>query len=483
MVAGLRSGRLGGRRPRPRGAVRRRAAAAAGRGCADVRRRRAEPWVPGLRARGIGAGAVAGSRRASASFRPAAASRLGRSQPSPRRRGARRASAPVARVRCAAPSVRSIAADDRSADVTRGRHRLRDELDPAAGRRRHRGRDGALDLRDVHREMRIVRLGQGVDATGELAPEALERTRAALVDYAAVLRRKGAERVRMVATSATRDAGNREEFFGMVRDTLGVDAEVITGDEEAQLVVHRRGRRPRPRGRPVPGHRRRRRVDRAGGRHARGRRRAVSDAACSVDIGSVRITERCLAGDPPTADEVARAREVATAHPGRRVRRRARWRACAPGSAWPARSPRCPRWPCACPSTTRPPCTCPGSPREDLHRVAERAARHEPRPSADRTARIHPGRIDVIGGGALIVDVLAARAGRARRRRRAGGQRARHPRRHRPLHRLTPAPWKGRGRLPRARVHRWNTRRVDEAARGAGVEVRGQASAATGRNG
>src|ERR1700754_526727 len=65
------------------------------------------------------------------------------------------------------------------------------------------GTDGTTEQRDVHREMRIVRLGQGVDATGKLAPEALDRTRAALVDYAEVIRREGAERVRMVATSAT----------------------------------------------------------------------------------------------------------------------------------------------------------------------------------------------------------------------------------------------------------------------------------------
>src|SRR5258708_112320 len=80
--------------------------------------------------------------------------------------------------------------------------------------------DGAKDLRDLHREMRIVRLGKGVDATGRLDPEALERTRVALADYAVAARRKGAERIRMVATSATRDASNREDFFAMVRDTL-----------------------------------------------------------------------------------------------------------------------------------------------------------------------------------------------------------------------------------------------------------------------
>ncbi|WP_440210198.1 Ppx/GppA phosphatase family protein, partial [Campylobacter coli] len=70
-------------------------------------------------------------------------------------------------------------------------------------------------LRDVHREMRIVRLGQGVDATGQFAPDALERTRAALVDYAFLLERFEVPKVRMVATSATRDASNRDVFFAM----------------------------------------------------------------------------------------------------------------------------------------------------------------------------------------------------------------------------------------------------------------------------
>ncbi|MGH3996528.1 MAG: exopolyphosphatase, partial [Pseudonocardiaceae bacterium] len=93
----------------------------------------------------------------------------------------------------------------------------------------------AAGLRDVHREIRIVRLGQNVDATGRLAPDALERTRVALADYTAIARRAGAEKVRMVATSATRDAVNREDFFTMVRQTLGAEAEVITGEEEARL--------------------------------------------------------------------------------------------------------------------------------------------------------------------------------------------------------------------------------------------------------
>src|SRR4051812_10236178 len=76
--------------------------------------------------------------------------------------------------------------------------------------------DGKLS--DVHREMRIVRLGQGVDATGQFAPEALARTRAALVNYAELLRRHGVPMVRMVATSATRDASNRDVFFAMTAE-------------------------------------------------------------------------------------------------------------------------------------------------------------------------------------------------------------------------------------------------------------------------
>src|SRR5260370_17364125 len=98
-------------------------------------------------------------------------------------------------------------------------------------------------LRDVHREMRIVRLGQGVDATGQFAPDALARTKSALVDYAELLRSFEVPKMRMVATSATRDAANRDVFFAMSADVLGAVvpgavAEVITGTEEAALSFH-----------------------------------------------------------------------------------------------------------------------------------------------------------------------------------------------------------------------------------------------------
>jgi exopolyphosphatase / guanosine-5'-triphosphate,3'-diphosphate pyrophosphatase len=74
---------------------------------------------------------------------------------------------------------------------------------------------------DLLRRMEVVRLGQGVDATGRLAPEAIERTRLVLAGYVAQARELGAQRVRMVATSATRDAANRADFEAMVTATLG----------------------------------------------------------------------------------------------------------------------------------------------------------------------------------------------------------------------------------------------------------------------
>src|SRR5918993_3594326 len=166
-------------------------------------------------------------------------------------------------------------------------------------------------LRDVHREMRVVRLGQGVDATGVLVPAAIERTRVALADYIAVMRSTGVERVRMVATSATRDAANRDDFFAMVRATLGAEAEVISGDEEAALsFVGAVGDLDPDDGPFVV-------VDVGGGSTelvvgAIEDGRPVVHGARSVDIGSVRLTERCLPGDPPGPEEIEKAREVAT---------------------------------------------------------------------------------------------------------------------------------------------------------------------------
>jgi exopolyphosphatase / guanosine-5'-triphosphate,3'-diphosphate pyrophosphatase len=90
-------------------------------------------------------------------------------------------------------------------------------------------------LTDVTRCMEIIRLGEGVDQTGRLAPQALMRMSAVLSDYAQLIARSGASAVRMVATSATRDAENSAEFVQRVKEILGIAPEVLTGDAEARL--------------------------------------------------------------------------------------------------------------------------------------------------------------------------------------------------------------------------------------------------------
>lgn len=164
-------------------------------------------------------------------------------------------------------------------------------------------RSNGTTLTDVVREMRVVRLGQGVDATGELAPEALERTFAATADYARLIRDHGAEAVRFVATSASRDARNRDLFVHGIRDLLGVEPEVISGDEEAALSFAGASNvLPILDGHEVLV------VDLGGGstEFVLGTASGVT-AAKSVDIGCVRLTERHLRNDPPTAEQIAAA--------------------------------------------------------------------------------------------------------------------------------------------------------------------------------
>ena len=91
------------------------------------------------------------------------------------------------------------------------------------------------NFREIIREMEIVRLGQGVDATGQFDPEAVERTLSATRKYADLIRSKGVEKIRFCATSATRDASNREIFIDGVKEILGIEPEVIPGSEEAAL--------------------------------------------------------------------------------------------------------------------------------------------------------------------------------------------------------------------------------------------------------
>lgn len=170
------------------------------------------------------------------------------------------------------------------------------------------------ELRELTRRMEIVRLGQGVDRTGRLAPEALERTFTACRRYAEEIRSLDAAHVRFVATSATRDAENRADFVQGVRDILGVTPEVISGDEEAELSFIGATSELTGSGLPTPYLV----VDIGGGSTELVAGGEAVRAARSVDIGCVRLTERHLlqegvVTDPPTAGQAAAIRADADA--------------------------------------------------------------------------------------------------------------------------------------------------------------------------
>ncbi len=161
---------------------------------------------------------------------------------------------------------------------------------------------GTGGMVDLDRRLILTRLGQGVDATGRFHPDALARTLAAFAEYAKAIDEFGADRVRLVATSAARDASNREEFFAGARRLLGVDAEIISGDEEAELSF--RGALT-----ALPDVAEPALVMDIGGGSTElvlggGGAQLHIDHGTSLDIGSVRVRERFLAGDPPAPAQV-----------------------------------------------------------------------------------------------------------------------------------------------------------------------------------
>ncbi len=254
-------------------------------------------------------------------------------------------------------------------------------------------RDGTKS--DVHREMRVVRLGEGVDRTGELAPAALDRVRTALVDYAATCDGLGVQAVRLVATSATRDARNRADFAALVQDVLGVAPEVVTGAEEAALSFDGATRGLDPADGPFLF------MDIGGGSTEFVLGTTAVEAALSVDVGCVRLTERHLAGDPPAPREVQAARDDVE-------RALARVRAVVPverartavGLAG---------------SVTTVAALALGLPGYDAERIhLSRVTADDVRAVSDRLLAMtraqrralpamHPGRVDVIGAGALVL--------------------------------------------------------------------------------
>lgn len=159
---------------------------------------------------------------------------------------------------------------------------------------------GAAEARDVVRELVIVRLGEGVDATGAFAPAALERTFAACRTYAELLRGAGDPPLRFVATSASRDVSNRAEFVAGVREILGVEPAVISGQEEGALsFAGATVGLPRAAEAPYLV------VDIGGGSTEFVLGTTAPTHRTSVDIGCVRMTERHLAADPPTPEQVS----------------------------------------------------------------------------------------------------------------------------------------------------------------------------------
>jgi exopolyphosphatase / guanosine-5'-triphosphate,3'-diphosphate pyrophosphatase len=166
--------------------------------------------------------------------------------------------------------------------------------------------DGGRVVAEHAREMIITRLGKGVDRTGRFDPAALRRTLDVLAGYEATCRRLGVSRRRVVATSATRDAGNRQEFLDGVRALLGVDAEVLSGEEEAATAF-------RGATHDLPGEERTLVVDIGGGSTELIIGARTPEAMVSLDLGCVRLHERHLHSDPPTAAEVAALRADAAA--------------------------------------------------------------------------------------------------------------------------------------------------------------------------
>jgi exopolyphosphatase/guanosine-5'-triphosphate,3'-diphosphate pyrophosphatase len=160
----------------------------------------------------------------------------------------------------------------------------------------------------LERLMRITRLGQGVDATGRLDPDAIERTLEVLREFRSVLDRFEVGRVRMTATSAARDAANRDEFFDACEAVVGVRPELLDGGEEGRLAFRGATAELDPASGPYLV------VDIGGGSTEFVVGTTEAEGVMSIDVGCVRLTEKYLHSDPPAPEELSACITVTNEH-------------------------------------------------------------------------------------------------------------------------------------------------------------------------
>ena len=309
----------------------------------------------------------------------------------------------VAAIDCGTNSIRLLIADINS--------KTEDVIERTVG-----SRTESASLTDVAREMRIVRLGEGVDRTGRLSEAALDRTMTALREYADLIAAAAPEAIRMVATSATRDAANSQEFTDRVVEVLGVPPEVISGDAEARLSFTGATRELFGTALGESACQPPYLVTDIGGGSTEfvlGSPEAVGAVGQifgrSVNIGCVRLTERHLHADPPRTAEIA----AATADIDSALQEAAAAVPVAQANTLVGLAG----------SVTTVAAIALGlhayDPARTHHARVSAARVHEitvdllGMPRAERAAIpvMHPGRVDVIGAGALILDRIMTRFG------------------------------------------------------------------------
>ena len=259
------------------------------------------------------------------------------------------------------------------------------------------------NFREITRQMQVVRLGQGVDETNQFHPDAISRTFAAVDLYAGEIARRGVEKIRFCATSATRDALNREVFVDGVKERLGIEPEVISGDEEARLSFAGATREFNRADGPFLV------VDIGGGSTEFVLGTDSVDNAISVNIGCVRMTERHFHTDPPSSDEIAIARSdiqnaIAIAYASVDIKS-AKTLVCVAGTATTVAAAAL-----NLPEYDRQAIHLSRISAQQVHDISQRflSMKHDERAAL---GYMHPGRVDVITAGSLVLSEIVKATG------------------------------------------------------------------------